>query len=82
MNVFETSAIVEEQGRIHLAGVPFAPGTQVEVTISSIQNGVGTQGSPVPEKAERLLAALDKGSNGEPIGAFQREEVYDRLVLR
>jgi hypothetical protein len=34
MKTFETSATVEEQGRVHLAGVPFAPGTEVEVTIN------------------------------------------------
>jgi len=34
MTTYETSATVEEQGRAHLAGVPFAPGTKVEVTIS------------------------------------------------
>lgn len=34
MKPFETSTIVQNQGEVHLAGVPFAPGTQVEVTIS------------------------------------------------
>ena len=34
MSSFETSATVEEQGRVLVAGVPFAPGTEVEVTIS------------------------------------------------
>lgn len=34
MKSFETSTTVEPQGDIHVAGVPFAPGTEVEVTIS------------------------------------------------
>jgi hypothetical protein len=34
MSIFETSGTVEEQGRLHVAGVPFAPGTEVEITIS------------------------------------------------
>jgi hypothetical protein len=34
MSTFETSATVEEQGRVLVSGVPFAPGTEVEVTIS------------------------------------------------
>jgi hypothetical protein len=34
MNIFETSATVEDQGRVQVVGVPFAKGTQVEVTIS------------------------------------------------
>lgn len=35
MNTYETSATVEEQGRIFVAGVPFPPGTEVEVTVSA-----------------------------------------------
>jgi len=34
VNTYETSATVEDQGRVQVAGVPFAAGTQVEVTIS------------------------------------------------
>jgi hypothetical protein len=34
MKTYETSATVEEQGRVLVGGVPFAPGTEVEVTIS------------------------------------------------
>jgi hypothetical protein len=34
MKTFETSATVQDQGDIRVAGVPFAPGTEVEVTIS------------------------------------------------
>jgi hypothetical protein len=34
MNSYETSATVEDQGRVQVVGVPFAAGTQVEVTIS------------------------------------------------
>ena len=34
MEIYETSATVEERGQVRVAGVPFAPGTEVEVTIS------------------------------------------------
>lgn len=34
MGTYATSSTVEEQGRVLLAGVPFAPGTEVEVTVS------------------------------------------------
>jgi len=34
VNSYETSATVEDHGQVRLAGVPFAPGTEVEVTIS------------------------------------------------
>ena len=38
MNPFETTATVQDKGQLHLAGVPFAPGTHVEVTIVPTQN--------------------------------------------
>ncbi len=34
MKTFETSATVEDQGQVRVDGVPFEPGTEVEVTIS------------------------------------------------
>jgi hypothetical protein len=34
MNTYETSTTVEPQGDIRVVGVPFAPGTEVEVTIN------------------------------------------------
>ena len=34
MNTYETSATVEDQGQVRVVGVPFAPGTEVEVMIS------------------------------------------------
>ncbi len=34
MKAFETSAKVEDLGQVRIADVPFAPGTEVEVTIS------------------------------------------------
>jgi hypothetical protein len=81
-NTYETSATVEDQGQIRVAGVPFAPGTKVEVTINPIQKGAARPVAQAADRAERLLAALDKARNVEPIGAFDREELYDRRVLR
>lgn len=34
MNTYETSAMVGDDGRVAIAGVPFAPGTEVEITIN------------------------------------------------
>ena len=34
MNAYETSATVAEHGELQLGGLPFAPGTRVEVSIS------------------------------------------------
>jgi hypothetical protein len=44
MNPYETIATVESQGQVHLNGVPFAPGTEVEVSIRpKCPSGVGLQ---------------------------------------
>lgn len=40
MQTYETSATVEEQGQVHVVGVPFAPGTEVEVSISAKRRSV------------------------------------------
>lgn len=34
MQTYETLATVEDEGQVRVAGVPFAAGTEVEVTIS------------------------------------------------
>ncbi len=34
MKAYETVATVQDPGEVRVAGVPFAPGTEVEVTIS------------------------------------------------
>jgi len=34
MQAYETQATVQERGEVHVAGVPFAAGTEVEVMIS------------------------------------------------
>ena len=34
MKAFETTSTVEDRGQVRISGVPFEPGTEVEVTIS------------------------------------------------
>lgn len=36
MNIYETSATVEEQGQVRVVGAPFEPGTHVEITIREV----------------------------------------------
>ena len=81
MKIYETSATVKEQGRVLVAGVPFAPGTPVEVTITPIQNGAGSPGAEEEGRAQRLLAALDKARNSESVGPLRCAELYDRDIL-
>lgn len=85
MSTFETSATVQEHGRIHLAGVPFAPGTEVEITISPKVPSTDQLTSP---NADPLAAARDrmrelfrtiKGFRNSP--RIPREELYERGSL-
>ncbi len=64
-----------------VAGVPFEPGTKVEVSITPIQNRTGPPDAPEAGRSERLLASLDKARNSEAIGPLQRAELYDRDIL-
>lgn len=78
MQPYETSATVDQHGELHLAGLPFAGGTPVEVVVSP----KSVDATPSAEdRAARLLAALDKARNVQPLGRLNREELYDRDVL-
>ena len=80
MDTFETMGTVEFHGLVHLAGVPFEPGTEVEISIKPTQNG--GRAARDAERAEQLFVALDKARNSVPIGPLLREELHDRTVLR
>jgi hypothetical protein len=85
MQAYETTATVSDHGQVHLAGIPFAPGTEVAVTIREKVNL-----DPAAEEARsehararmRELFARVRARNTEPIGPLNREELYDRKVLR
>jgi hypothetical protein len=81
MEIYETSATVQDQGQVCVDGVPFEPGTRVEVTITPIQSGADLSSTPSPDRVERLLAALDKARNSETVGPLRRAELYDRDML-
>jgi hypothetical protein len=53
MKIYETSATVEDHGQVRVAGVPFAPGTEVEVTIRPKRQAE----DEVPPAADAALAA-------------------------
>ena len=81
MDAYETSTTVGGQGEIHLAGVPFQPGTEVEVIISP-KTLDPAQEADDSGRLGTLLAALDQARNNEPIGSLRREQLYDRDNLR
>ena len=57
MNNYETSATVEDHGRVQVVGVPFAPGTEVQITISPKRQDEVELMRP---DAEALSAARDR----------------------
>jgi len=81
MKSCETTATVEEQGQVRVAGVPFEPGTPVEVTITPTQNGAELPSAADLPRTARLLAALDKARNSETVSRLRRAELYDRDIL-
>lgn len=81
-NRYETTATVLDQGQVHLAGVPSAPGTEVEITIKPVRSGGNAADGAAGERAAQLFAALSKARNTESVGPLRREELHDRNVLR
>jgi hypothetical protein len=80
MEAFETFATVGGKGEVHVACVPFKPGTEVEVVISP--KSQGAEAGDSSDRHSRLLAALDKARNTMPIGSLNRDELYDRDGVR
>jgi len=86
MNTFETSATVGELGQVRIVGVPFATGTQVQVSISP---KVRPEESLVDVDAQTLTATrLRMQELFRTITGFRmapkisREDLYDRRSLR
>lgn len=85
MKIYETSATVESRGQVHIDGVPFAPGTPVEVLI---REKIATdEHGPLVRPEERRLSMRElfarvRAGNTETVGPLRREELYDRKVLR
>lgn len=83
MSSFATSSTVQAQGEVHIAGVPFAPGTEVEVTISPKQpapEAVIAPGDAASRDRMQQLFQTVKGFRNTP--RIPREELHDRGSLR
>ncbi|MEX0727359.1 MAG: hypothetical protein WEB58_22025 [Planctomycetaceae bacterium] len=86
MSAFETSTTVEEHGRVFLDGVPFAPGTEVEVTISPKlplkDQSTTTDDEALTAARERMrdLFRTIKGFRNSP--RIPRETLYERGRFR
>lgn len=85
MNTFATTATVEDHGQVRVAGVPFAPGTEVEVTIREKAAADANRPPALADEARvrmKDLFARVRARNTEPVGPLRREDLYDRKVLR
>jgi hypothetical protein len=87
MKSYETSATVEDRGRLLLDGLPFAAGTEVEVVISpkavdpaSARTDAGAQSIEAARARMRDLFASVQGFRMAP--KIRREDLYDRYGLR
>jgi hypothetical protein len=86
MQIYETSATVENQGLVRVAGVPFAPGTEVAITISPRRTSEAEATAPDNEalaaarERMRELFRTIRGFRNSP--RIPREELYERGSLR
>jgi len=82
MNAYETTATVEDHGQVCVAGVPFEPGTEVEVIISPKARSTDDTARSDEEawsaarQRMRELLGTAKGFRNSP--RIPREELYER----
>ena len=85
MTTYETSAMVQAEGEVRVVGVPFAPGTEVEVTISPKVpcNEASTHVNDEALTAARArMRELFRTIKGFRMGRkIPREEPYERRSL-
>ena len=86
MSSYDTSAIVEEHGRVLVAGVPFAAGAEVEVTISLKTRPIAEETNPEDEAliaSRERMRELFRTVKGFRMGnRIPREELHERGSLR
>ena len=85
MNTFETSATVDDEGRVQIIGIPFAAGTEVQVAISPKKQArvemtsLDDDALGTARARMRELFRTIKGFRNSP--RIPREELYDRGSL-
>jgi hypothetical protein len=82
MKAYETTATVDKTGALHVQGVPFAPGTDVQVTITenraTSSNGLGAETAAVAAARERMRELFGRIQGFRSATLIRREELYDR----
>lgn len=93
MSTYETLATVEDQGRVLLAGLPFAAGTEVaitvvpkqgpEVEVTNTGNGVAENEDIALAAARARMQALFQAIHGfRASPSIPREELHERGSVR
>lgn len=86
MKAYETSATVDDQGQVCLTGVPFAPGTDVNVTISPKRQPIEEISTTDEQRLAAARARMQqlfrtvRGFRMSP--KIPREEIYERGSFR
>jgi hypothetical protein len=70
MSYYETSTTVDGEGGIHLAGLPFTPGTEVQIVVKP-----SAEGSAGGASVSALMTALDRAHNTQSVGPLRRDEL-------
>lgn len=73
MNAFETSTTVQSRGDIRVTSVPFAPGTEVEVTINPKRRNVEEFADAWNRVCRELRTKLNAVISDEEI----QQEIHD-----
>ena len=83
MNTFETSALIGAEGQVRVAGVPFEPGTKVEVTITRVaENGTSDEEAALAAARLRMRELFQTVKGFQMTPKLSREELYDRRSFR
>lgn len=82
MDTYETSTTVQAQGRVLVGGVPFAPGTEVRITINAVDGSPAADGERLETVRARMreLFTITRGFRNASL--LTREDLYDREDLR
>jgi len=85
MKTYETSAKVEDRGEVRLSGVPFEPGTEVEVTISqktrSADENARSDVEAWAAARDRMRELLRTATGFRNTPRISREDLYERGSL-
>lgn len=81
MQIFETVATVDDHGQVHMTGVPFPPGTAVEVTIRHVARGAHPPAANAGLRWEGNVL-VHQGAGADPSVSELRDERLNRLAER